>query len=254
MPQEPAGKPVEPVAPKTETPPVQKEETPVYAGKYKTPQELEAAYTGLESKLGEQGNELGSLKKSNAILISQLEKAETPKENLQTQDLNAELEAIQEQVEEGTLGIGEGIAKTAKITGMMASEAAVKTIQEQQAQNTIEGAKAAFSKEHEDFFELQQSGALEEVKARYPGLHDDFSAYWQIQADQQARLIEAARNEGIEAGKEEMKKVASGDHRTDRILQTPGTEAKEIGRKEGPYTQNELRNSGLEALRKAREG
>lgn len=248
----PAGKPDEPVvAPAVE--PVA--EPKVYAGKYKSPEDLEAAYSGLEQKLGKQGEELGSLKKDKDFLSSQLEKVQTPaKEKSVDVDLDAQLLEIQNQIEDGTLSVSEGVAKTAKITGQMASESAVRTVNEQLKQSTVDGSRAAFAKDHPDFFELQKSGALDDAKGKYPGLHDDFSAYFHVTADVQAANIEAAKLESFEAGKKEMQNLESGDTRTEKVLQTPGTQAKEIGRKDGPYTKSDLQNSGLAALKKAREG
>lgn len=62
----PADPPVDPAAGEV-TPPAIPEGEPegdkLYAGKYKSPEDLESAYSALESKLGEMGNELGELKK-----------------------------------------------------------------------------------------------------------------------------------------------------------------------------------------------
>jgi len=246
---EPVVEPIEPVVePAAEPAPK------LYAGKYKTPEEMEAAYTGLESKMGEQGNELGTLRKDKDFLMSQIEQAKSETATVPDQAVNLEqqLTDIQTQVEEGDLSIGEGLVKTAKISSQMASETAVRSVQDRQTQDLVDNSRKAFADSHPDFFEMQQSGALEEVKATAPGLHDDYSAYWELKATLAAGNLETVRLEGVEAGKAEMKKVAAGDERTGKVLQGSGEQAKNIGKSKTPLSGRQLQESGLAALKKSR--
>jgi len=237
----------------------------IYAGKYKSTEDLEKAYSELEGKLGEQGNRLGQYEQEKSILLNQLQQMQIqnsnaePEDQEQAEDLNAKLQEISNAVEEGDLSIAEGMMQTAQISSQMAQANTMQTMAQQQKQQVLQNSKSAFANENPDFFDLQQSGALEEVKAQYPGFHDDVSAFYAKKAmDTQAAMeaaVEAARNEGFEAGKAEMAKVADGDKNTRKVLQTPGEKAKDIGNKPpGNYTQTDLRSSGLAALQRARGG
>jgi len=263
--------PEEKITPGEETPgqaPIEKsegsaptEEPKLYAGKYKTPEEIEAAYTGLEKKLGEQGSRLGQAEKDKDFLMSQIEqtKASTGgKAPEEVASLNDQLEEIQSKVEEGDLTINEGLMQSVRLSSKIASDTAIKSVQQQQQQQAVESSQRSFLSEHPDFYEMQQAGVLDQAKSQLPGLHDDFSAYWAVKAQQDEQTMQtavaAAKEEGIAAGKAEMQKIASGDTRTGKVLQKPGGQAKEIGRRNSPYTENQMKESGLAALLKARGG
>ncbi len=244
-------------------PPEEEPEPKMYAGKFKSPEDLESGYVGLEEKVGSQGRELGTVKKQNELLMQQLEsiqKSQTKETQPEPdEDLDAQIAAIARQVEEGELSIAESLVKTAVLSSKKATSEAVRGVKEMQQRETIQKSQQAFRDENAEFFELQKSGALDAYKAKYPGLHDDFSAYYAYKADSMANAtqaaVEAAKAEAFEAGKKTMAKVAAGDERTTKVLQKPGGTQSKIGRPtKGAYTQKDLRNSGLEALRKARGG
>lgn len=253
----------EPEPAKEEPKPEPKEEK-VYAGKFKSPEDLEKSYAELEKKLGEQGSRLGETEKEKNILLGQLEqlqgqnKQAAPENRDEAADLNAQLQDITNKIEEGDLSIAEGMMQTAKITAQMAQMATVNDIQQQQQKQTVESSKRTFAEKNPDFFDLQQSGELEAIKNELPGFHDDVSAYYAKKAmDTQTAMeqaIEAAKKEGFEQGKAEMAKLADGDQNTSKVLQSGGKTAQEIGRKKGPMKQTELRQSGLAALERARGG
>ena len=236
-------------------------ETKVYAGKFKSPEELEASYSELQKKLGEQGNRLGETEKERSMLLSHLEqmKAQAPAEQQEEgPDLNAQLAAIAEQVESGDLSIGEGMMQSAAISAQIAQAKTTEGIQQQQQQAVSANSQKTFAETYPDFFDMQKSGALEEIKSQRPGFHDDVSAYFEKKAmDTQAATaaaIEAAKAEAFEAGKAEMAKLAGGDKNTSKVLATPGNNGQNIGRKSGPISKNDLRQSGLAALQRARGG
>jgi len=233
----------------------------VYAGKFKTTEDLEKSYSELETKLGKQGNELGNVQKQNSVLTNQLEQVQrqpAPKEETPT-DFEAQLADITNQVEEGDLSISEGMIKTAQITSQMATTNAVDGVRQAQEQQVVEGSRAQFSEQNPDFFEMQSSGVLEEIKSQLPGFHDDVSAFFAYKEQQTKATFETALEEaktsGFEAGKAEMAKIADGANNTQKVLQTPGGEsAKNIGRSTGPLKGSELKASGLAALQKSRGG
>jgi len=237
----------------------------VYAGKYKSPEDLEKAYSELEGKLGEQGNKLGQYEQEKSVLLNQIEQMQAQNnsapasEQAQAEDLNARLQEISNAVEEGDISIADGLMQTAQITSQMAQENTLQSMARQQQEQVVTDSKSKFAQENADFFALQQSGELENIKSQYPGFHDDVSAYYAKKAmDTQAAMeaaVEAARQEAFEAGKAEMAKVADGDKNTRKVLQTPGDKAKNIGQKPpGAYTQTDMRSSGLAALQAARGG
>lgn len=254
----------EPEVEETPEPEEAPKEEKVYAGKFKTPEDLEKSYTELEKKLGEQGSRLGETEKERGILLGQLEQLQSqnkqvaPENKDEANDLNQQLQDITNKIEEGDLSIAEGMMQTAKITAQMAQMATVNDIQQRQQQETVESSKKNFADQNPDFFDLQQSGELDAIKNELPGFHDDVSAYYAKKAmDTQTAMeqaIEAAKKEGYEAGKAEMAKLADGDKNTAKVLQSGGKSAKDIGRKTGPLKQSDLRQSGLAALERARGG
>ena len=222
------------------------------AGKFKTPEELEQSYTALEQKLGEQGEEVGNLRKQTQFLTEQLESGKQAAQDEGGEvgeDYNAKLQDIQNQIEEGDLSISEGLAKTSEITAAMAADQAMTKFQETQQQQTVEASRQKFSEENPDFFELQQKGALDKVKSQYPGLHDDFSAYFQLKADQQAQ-------QAYERGKQEMAKIAEGDKGTQKVLPGEGSDPQmqEIGDNKKPLGEADFKESMLSKLKSYRKG
>ena len=193
------------------------------------------------------------------MLEQQKSGTDTPEEAQEKEDLAAKMEEIAQQVEDGDLSIADGIMQTSQITQQIATENTLKSMDERQQQQAAQASQARFAEENEDFFDLRDSGELDKVKSDLPGFHDDISAYYAHKAQAaQASLeaaVEAARAEGFEAGKVEMAKVADGDKNTRKVLQKPGESAKDIGAKpSGSYTQSEMRQSGLAALKAARGG
>jgi hypothetical protein len=237
--------------------PEQEEPETLLAGKFKNVGDLEKSYSELSSKIGEQGNRLGEMEKDKSFLMNQLEglqakNQEAPIDQGKADDFDAQLGLISKQVEDGDLSIGEGMQQTAKISAQMAQTETVKGLKQEQDAATIEHSKRTFADSNPDFFEMQQAGVLDEVKGKLPGFHDDISAYYAIKAEQATASVESARAEGVELGKAEMAKIAGGDSNTQKVLQGGGKSAESIGRKAGPMKPNEIRDSGMAALQKAR--
>jgi len=237
------------------------EEQPLLAGKFKDVADLEKSYTELQAKLGDQGSRLGKAEEERSALLRQLDVMQTknqeaPIDKGKADDLEQQINNIAQQVEDGDLSIGDGMKQTALISAQIAQNETVKGIHEEQSKATVAQSKKAFSDAHPDFFELQKSGVLEPIKNQLPGFHDDISAYYALKADtlqtEMAAAVESAKQEGIALGKAEMAKIAGGDANTQKVLQGGGKSAEKIGRKAGPMKRNELVESGLAALRRAR--
>lgn len=241
----------------TESKPEEETEDKLYLGKFKTPEDMESAYSSLESKFGEQGNEIGALKAERNFLMNQANQP-APKED-KLPDYDIELEEIAKQMDEGDISRGEGMKLYGDIQAKKSAAATAVSLQMQQDQNIIDASRSNFLGQHEDFESVRNSGSLERIKDELPGFHDDVSAFYEYKARESASAyqaeLETAKTESFEAGKAEMAKVAGGAQDTQKVLQTPGGEsAKEIGRENVPKTKLELEESGLTALRKAREG
>lgn len=236
-------------------------EEKLIAGKYKTQEDFEAGHISLESKLGEMGNENGTLKAENTFIKQQLEQSQKqPDPEGDTQpDFEADLAEIERQVDEGDLSTGQAMLKTAEITAKISEANTENRIQKQQEQNMVEASRGNFLDRNPDFEEVKNSGVLEPIKNDLPGFHDDVSAYYEYTA-QQTKIandaaIETAKAESFEAGKAEMANIADGAKDTSKVLQNPGGEtAKEIGRENVPLSDLQRQESGLEALKKSREG
>jgi len=230
----------------------EQEEEKLYAGKFKSPEEMEQSYSSLEQKLGEQGEELGSLRKQTQYLTDQLEAGKQAADEQQSavgDDYSARLQDIQDKIEEGEISISEGLAKTSEITAAMATDQAMTKFQQTQEQQLVEQSRNKFAENNPDFFKAQESGVLENIKKELPGLHDDFSAYYEYKARQ-------AADEAYERGKQEMAKIAEGDDRTQKVLPGEGSsdpQMQEIGN-DKPTTEAEHKESMLNALKKFRGG
>ncbi len=234
-------------------------EDKLYLGKFKTPEDMANSYSELESKYGEQGSKLKDTERENIVLSTKLEQTQIqpdPEPDNQP-DFDAQLTEIERLIDEGELSVGEGMRRSAAISAEMSKMETANSIQMQQEQNIIETSRNAFLDQNPDFAELQKSGVLEEAKGRLPGFHDDVSAYYEYKAGQTAlateQAVAAAKEEGIKLGKAEYAKIAEGAEDTQKVLQTPGGDpAKKIERKQGSYSKNELRDSGMAALHAAR--
>ena len=229
------------------------------AGKFKDVGELEKSYTELSKKIGDQGNRLGQAEEERSLLLKQLDsmQAQTQAAPVETEKVVAfeqQLEVISQQIEDGEISIGEGTRQAAKISALMAQDETLKGIKAEQSQAAIDTSRKAFAEANPDFFELQASGELELIKAQLPGFHDDVSAYYAAKTAAAVAGLETARAEGVELGKAEMAKIAGGDSNTQKVLQSGGKSAEQIGRKAGPMSPNEIRESGLAALQNARGG
>ncbi len=234
------------------------EET-LLAGKFKNVGDLEKSYSELSKKIGDQGNRLGKAEEDRSSLLRQLESMQTknqeaPDDQGKADDFEAQIAAISQQVEDGDISIGEGMQQTAKVSALIAQNETTKGFKQEQQQELANRSKQTFAESNPDFFEMQQAGNLDAVKDQLPGFHDDISAYYALKAEQATASVEAAKAEGFEAGKAEMARIAGGDSNTQKVLQGGGKTAAEIGRKASAMKPNEIRESGLAALKAARGG
>jgi hypothetical protein len=222
--------------------------------------DYQKAYGELEIKLGEQGKELGDTRKMNEMLMGKLDgqAQEAPKDEPET-DYDKEISSIAEQVRTGDLSIDEALMQTSSLTAELASNKTMDRIAKDQEKQTLTTSQNQFYKDNPDFKELQKNGTLKAVGKTLPGLHDDFSAYYAHKANQNSQAVEAARLEGIDAGKAEAAKIADGDKNTRKVISKPGSGSEQdIG--EGsqntgqPLSKSQMRQSMLQAVQSAKVG
>lgn len=206
------------------------EEQEMLLGKFRNPEEMAASYSELEKKLGQQGQEVGTLKQMNQMMLEQMQQynaqAKTPptqdEAQAQAVDYDSQLKQLSEAVETGDLSIGEALIQANAIAKDQATQQALSEYEKLNQKRSLENTKSQFLKNNPDFTELQKSGALEHVKEELPGLHDDFSAYYALKAQQAQQAV---------AAKQEVKRISKGDARTEKVLQKPGTpQTRNIGK------------------------
>jgi len=197
-------------------------------GKFNSVDDLTAAYKELESKIGQQGSELGSMKQMNQMLLEQMQQsqaqANTPATEVEKDDFDYEsqMAEIQNAVNEGDLSVDQAIAKASELSAEKATRSAMTQYQAAEAKKAQEQAQQRFLDENPDFLEMQKTGALEPIKQALPGLHDDFSAYYAMKAQQAAAAAQEKQN---------IDRIATGDQRAAKVLQAPGgPKAKNIGK------------------------
>ncbi len=187
---------------------------------FKTPEELASAYQSLEKKLGEQGNELGSLRKDKETLSSQAETlAQTLKEHLTrgqaapqatSVDYGAEMATAKKELKGLDPMDSDYSSKQAELVDKIANLAAVS-----QHEKTLSAAGNLFKKElserdakasQDTFYRENPTFNTPEMQARIKqyiandrtGMHDPLSAFYQIQRDDVATKATALEQENAE--------------------------------------------------------
>ena len=231
-------------------------------GKYKSVEDLTNAHKELQTKLGEQGNELGMTRKQmetllrhNEMLAQQAQERQRQQQQAQTQppDPMQQLAAIQRQVDNGDLTISEAIAAAAQISAQMGEARATqgfKTVLAQmQAQHQQQQQMDKWNtwvEKNPDFAELQQSGVLNPLMKEGLNAVEAYYAYTKEQAiNRMTAEVEAARKQG----KLEQAKVQEGGKKTPQPLSQPGAETRHKAPPKGPKTEEEIRASMLAAVR-----
>jgi len=214
-------------------------------GKFKSQEELAAAYQALEKKIGEQGNELGSTKQMNAMMLEQFKalqaQNQTPAKEVEKDAFNfdAQMEELRAGVESGDISFEKALVLSANLASERATRDAMAKFDELSASKQRAAAKEKFLTDNPDFIDLQKTGKLDAVKKQLPGMHDDFSAYYAYKAEEAAS---AARN------LQETKRIAAGDENTAKVLNKPGTKSNNIGKPTAKITPAELKARTLAKL------
>jgi archaellum component FlaC len=209
----------------------------------------------IQKVYGEHTKEVGQSRELIQQMSSELETLKEQArlaESAKTPTDAARLEEIYRQIENGDLSTAEGlrainelkdqeIQAAQQVAAQQATEAAANMFQEELRKRDTRAVEDQFLKDHSDFEEVRASGALDGIKQTSP-LHDDFSAYFALQATQ-----------AYEKGKLDQAKVAEGVDATQKVLQKPGGSIRQVNKPTKPLTELEQKASGLKALQALRE-
>ncbi len=238
------------------------EESPkMYAGKYKSPEDLESAYGELASKLGEQGSTVGELKTQNKVLMDQLQnmhqsksqEVEQAREEAPPTDYEKMLRDISKKADDGDISMEEALFQTAEITrerteAVVESRAesvldeAVKKFEQTLSERDTQAVVDKFNVDNPDFAEFQSSGAKNQMLTDNP-LHDDLSAFYAWKASQ----AEAKAAEAFEKGKAEAARIKAGSEPATKVLSKPGQSIQAQNKVNKPMTPAERRASAFRA-------
>ena len=206
---------------------------------FKTPEELASAYQSLEKKLGEQGNELGSLRKDKEQLSNQAETlAQTLKEHLtkgqqaapqeKTVDYGQEMASAKKELKGLDPMEADYASKQAELVDKIASLAAIA-----QHEKTLSAAGNLFKKElnerdakaaQDAFYKANPTFNTPEMQAKIKqyiandstGMHDPMSAFFQIERDDMA--TKAAEIEKENAGYKKLIDLNKGKDSAGKVI------------------------------------
>jgi len=249
--------------------PVTPEQAKLFAGKYKSPEELETAYQNAEKALGERSTEIGETRKvisalarQNEILAQTMASARTtqaaPERTVDPQQAyDAAVDNIQKRLDAGEIDYGQAFKEATRLNAEQASRVAVT-----QAQGIVENMRreqnsasiySKFVSENPDFEQLRDSGALQPIIQSNP-MHDPVSAYYVYKSMETLSAKEAAAKEAYERGRAEAAAIAKGTEQTKAVLAQPGTTVREVNPQKPNKmpTSAELRETGMATLARLR--
>ena len=240
--------------PEKDTVEAPQQEEKVYAGKFKSPDDLASAYQELEKKLGQQGDEFGKLKAEREALAQQLEQTMQVSKQREDEALSQEpptdyeqmLREVSKAYEDGDINFQEALLKTNAITAQQTEakvkaetsqvlERATSQFQEELQKRDSQAVVKEFYKENPDFEEYQKSGKLDEVM-QSDRLADEYSAYWRLKAQT-----------AFEEGMKKASRIAEGSEQTGKVLADPGT-SMQSQNKAKPQGETAMKQSMLAAL------
>lgn len=213
-------------------------------GKFKTPEDLERAYTELENKMSQQTNEIGQLRKqakdASTAPKEKEKEAEPPK------DYDDARSQIEEKVESGEISVAEGMAMIGEITREQTSAELESRFEDYDRKRSADEMYSNFINQSPEFLQMDESGALDDVIAKDP-MHDKFSAYLLLKGQQDAQ-------DAFEKGKEEALRLSKGADGTRSILSKPGSTSREAPKPKKGMSERERVDGMMAALENARAG
>ena len=232
-------------------------EAPLILGKYKTQDDLVKAHTDLQSKLGEQGNRIGSLEKqvelANQLLTKKSETGSPAQAGDRMAEIDRKLNEVEEKANVGDLTSGEAAKQAALLAAEKATLISQKQFQEAMKSQQIDKMHTDFKAQHPDFQQLVDSGELEKLK---PGtMHDNYSAYFAYKVNQAQQEGKVAADNAYKKGMDEGTKLKAGVAPAGRVLSKPGETVRQANKQpEAPLSSNDLSAGMLSVLQNARGG
>lgn len=209
---------------------------------------LKEQLANAQNLIGRQGQELGELRQSyQALSDSQQQAAEASGDD----DYEAKILDIREKVDNGEIDFGEAFALSTKLSVEMGARKASDTIKTELQRSESQKIQEKFFKEHPDFVELRDSGALSDIMRENP-MHDEFSAYHEAKRVEMVKKFEEAvanaKAEGEQAGAQmaEQKKKASG------VLGKQGSGVRDTNQPKSFKNAAERRQAMIDAVKGAR--
>jgi len=212
---------------------------PLSGTPFKSVDELAKGYAALHQKLGEQGNELGQYKKHTETLAQTLQAVaqqrqqaapEAPvndyaKERASVQKEIKNLDPLGDKYQENLAGL---VDRLTSITAMDQHEktlnAAKSVFQKELEERDVRSTQKQFFDQHPDFNTPEMQSKIREYMANdQTGMHDPFSAYFQIQADTLGLAKQQTEQENAELKK--LVELNKGKDQTGKVItkgQSPG--------------------------------
>ena len=211
---------------------------------------LQEQLANSQKLIGKQGTELGELRQQQQAMSEQMTaKADENKGD----DYEMRLSQIQEQVESGEIDFGQALSLTARLSAEMGANQASTAFKLDMEQRESRKVQADFLDANPDFTELQQSGALNDLKTANP-MHDDVSAYYEFKRTEleqsMADAVAAAKAEGEQSGAN----MADQARKAGNVIGKQGAGVRDQNKPTTFNSPQEKKEAMVEALRAARSG
>lgn len=247
------------------------EEPKVYAGKYKSVDDLEAGYNNLQkmhSQVANEGKqtfaELNGVKQQLADINKNMQSMQQPQQSAQP-DFKQQQDQVYADFDAGTIDEKIMATRLANIAaGQTAqqykqalneqSEALKNQFNDQLLQRDQEKVYSEFTTQNPDYESMLSSGQLQEIVASDPLVRDTVDAFYKVQLANAASAAEQAKQQAFAAGQAEALKQVSGSEPSKSVTAGAGQQSPAPAGAEAPYvkpTKSQLMESGLSAFRGA---
>ena len=231
--------------------PVGDDVPPKYQGK--SAKELLSILMEGEKFQGKQSSDIGELRKMVEKLSAEVSKGGA-KDAEPVDPYTAKTTQLEADLDQGKITPAEYAKSLAALNEVRTSQIVQSELQKAQAATQEQAATNQYLEMNPDFMSLQESGALDKIKAQFP-VHDNVSAY-----EFAKRLEVQAENESLKTQlmalkKEQADAIAAGKEGTKKVLQQPGTGTKVSTpqRSRRSLSENDAVDSMLASMQRTRE-
>jgi hypothetical protein len=239
----------------------------IYAGKYKSVEDLEAGYQNLQKSHGQQSNELGGVREqltsiNNNMLSMQQAQQGQPQQGPSFEEQRSKVVTGFKSGDIDEIGMATQLSnisaqETAQQTQAQYQKDLEKQGQEFNAQLTQRDQQQAyqqFTSNNPDFEPLLEGGQIQQMIDADPYVRDEYDAYYKIQANVNAEAGKTAAAAAFEAGKAEALAQVSGSDPSKSVTAGAGQQSPApVGTEQsaGKPTKSQLLSSGLAAFQGA---